>query len=129
MIFSLEAQNPEERYQFEPVENVTPETLFEQRWAFTVLECVLARLRDEFAATEKTGLFDELKIFLSTDRPSCSYSEVAARTGLKEGTLKVAVHRLRRRYGELLRAEVANTVSQPGEVEDELRHLISVLGS
>src|SRR5262245_5014248 len=117
IICSLDDHDPEARYQFEPVENVTPETLFEQRWALTVLERVLARLRQEFVATEKAELFDQLKIFISTDEPGCSYAEVAARTGLKEGTAKVAVHRLRRRYGELLRAEIGNTVSEPAEVE------------
>jgi RNA polymerase sigma-70 factor (ECF subfamily) len=127
VIFSLDDQDPEVRYQFEPVENVTPETLFEQRWALTVLERVLARLREEFVATEKAELFDQLKVFLSTDQPGCSYAEIGARTGLKEGTVKVAVHRLRRRYGELLRAEIGNTASQPSEVEEEVRHLVSVL--
>jgi RNA polymerase sigma factor (sigma-70 family) len=127
IIFSLEDQDAETRYQFEPVDNVTPETLFEQRWALTVLEQVLARLRQEFVATEKAELFDQLKIFLSTDQPGCTYAEIGARTGLKEGTVKVAVHRLRRRYGELLRAEISNTVNNPQEVEDEVRHLVSVL--
>jgi len=127
VIFSLDDQDPEARYQFEPVENVTPETLFEQRWALTVLERVLTRLRQEFVTTEKAELFDQLKIFISTDEPGCSYAEVSTRTGLKEGTAKVAVHRLRRRYGELLRAEISNTVSEPDEVEAEVRHLISVL--
>ena len=127
VIISLDDQDPEARYQFEPVENITPETLFEQRWAMTVLERVLARLREEFVATEKTELFDHLKVFLTADRPDCSYAEIAARTGLKEGAVKVAVHRLRRRYGELLRAEIANTVSDPAEIAEELRHLISVL--
>jgi DNA-directed RNA polymerase specialized sigma24 family protein len=97
VIFSLDDENPEARYKFEPVDTITPETLFEQRWA------------------------------LSTDEPGCSYAEIAVRTGLKEGTVKVAVHRLRRRYGELLREEISNTVSEPSEVEAELRHLISVL--
>lgn len=127
VIVSLDDQDAETRYQFEPVDNVTPETLFEQRWALTVLERVLARLRDEFVASEKAGLFDQLKAFLTADQPACSYGDVAARTGLKEGTVKVAVHRLRRRYGELLRAEIAETVHDPEEVEDEIRHLISVL--
>jgi RNA polymerase sigma-70 factor (ECF subfamily) len=127
VIVSLDDQDAETRYQFEPVENVTPETLFEQRWALTVLERVLARLREEFVASEKAGLFDQLKGFLSADQPEGAYRDVAARTGLKEGTVKVAVHRLRRRYGELLRAEIAETVHEPGEVEDEVRHLISVL--
>ena len=111
----------------EPVDHVTPERLFEQRWALTVLEHVLTRLRAEFTAGEKTGLFEELRAFLSTDLPEGSYAGVAARTGLKEGTVKVAVHRLRRRYGELLRAQIAETVDDPEAVEDELRHLIAVL--
>jgi RNA polymerase sigma-70 factor (ECF subfamily) len=126
-LVSLDDPDAEQRYQFEPVEDVTPETLFERRWALTVLEHVLVRLRAEFVAGEKTGLFDHLKGFLSADQPDCSYAEVAARAGLKAGTLKVAVHRLRRRYGELLRAELAATVQDPGEVEDEVRHLIAVL--
>jgi len=67
-------------------------------------------------------------IFISADEPGCSYAEIATRTGLKEGTVKVAVHRLRRRYDEMLREEISNTVSEPGEVEAELRHLILVLG-
>lgn len=127
VIFSLEEQGAEERYQFEPAENVTPETLFERRWALTVLERVLTRLRGEFVAGEKAGLFDELKVFLSADEPGCSYAEVAHRTGLKEGTVKVTVHRLRRRYGELLRAEIAETVGDPHEVEDEIHHLIQAV--
>jgi RNA polymerase sigma factor (sigma-70 family) len=127
VIFSLDDQDAETRYQFEPAENITPETLFERRWALTVLERVLAGLRREFSANEKAELFDELKLFLSTDEMGGSYAEVAARTGLKEGTVKVAVHRLRRRYGELLRAEISSTIKDPAEVEDEVSHLISVL--
>ncbi len=126
-ILSIESQEAEERYRFEPVDHVTPELLFEQRWAMTVLERVLARLREEFVAGEKAALFEQLKAFLSVDETAGSYAEVAARTGLKEGTVKVAVHRLRRRYGELLRAQIAETVKDPEEVEDEIRHLISVL--
>ena len=127
VIISLDEGEPEARYQFEPVENVTPETLYERGWALTVLEQVLARLRQEFVATEKAGLFDQLKVFLLMEQPDYSYAEIASDTGLKEGTVKVAVHRLRRRYGELLRAEIGHTVSQPSEVEDEVRHLISSL--
>jgi RNA polymerase sigma-70 factor (ECF subfamily) len=127
VIVSLDDQDAEQRYRFEPVEDVTPETLFEQRWALTVLEHVLARLRAEFVAGEKAGLFDQLKGFLSADQPDCSYAEIAARLGMQPGTVRVAVHRLRRRYGELLRAEIAETVHDPGAVEDEVRHLIAAL--
>lgn len=129
VIFSLDDRDAESRYQFEAVEKFTPETLFEQRWALTVLGRVLARLRVEFVASEKADLFDQLKVFLSAEQPGCSYAEVAARTGTKEGTIKVAVHRLRRRYGELLRTEIGHTVNDPREIEDEVRHLISVLSS
>jgi RNA polymerase sigma-70 factor (ECF subfamily) len=127
VIVSLDDETAEERFQLEPVDNVTPDFLFERRWACTVLEQVLARLRAEFVATERAGLFDELKVFLSADPPQISYSEIGLRTGLKEPTVKVAVHRLRRRYGELLRAQIATTVRDPRDVEDEVRHLISVL--
>jgi len=127
VIFSIEEQDPEERYHFEPADDVTPEAIFEQRWALTVLERVLARLREEFMASEKPGLFEELKCFLAADQAASPYAQISERTGLKEGTLKVAVHRLRRRYAELLRAEIADTVSDPREVEDEVRHLIAAV--
>jgi RNA polymerase sigma-70 factor (ECF subfamily) len=93
-----------------------------------VLEQVLARLRAEFAAGEKAGLFDRLKVFLTADQPAGAYAATAAATGLGEGAVKVAVHRLRRRYGELLRAQIAETVADPAEVEAEVRHFIAVLG-
>lgn len=128
-ILSLDALDADERYRFEPQDSVTPETLFERRWAMTVLENVLTRLRQEFVASERAELFDQLKVFLSADQAGGSYAEVAARTGLKEGTVKVAVYRLRRRYGELFRAEIANTVNDPSEVEDEVRHLIAALSN
>jgi RNA polymerase sigma factor (sigma-70 family) len=126
-LLSLDDRDPEARYQIEPIDDTTPETVYEQRWALTLLERVLAALRTEFATTERSVLFDHLKIFITTDEPDYSYAEVAERTGLKEGTVKVAVHRLRRRYGELLRTEIANTVEDPGDIEEELRHLIAVL--
>lgn len=126
-IVSLDDQEAEIRYRLEPEDHVTPERLFDQRWALTVLERVLARLRAESAAGEKAALFDALKGFLSAEQPAGAYTETAARLGLKEGAVKVAVHRLRRRYGELLRAEIAQTVHDPADVEDEVRHLIAAL--
>ena len=128
-VISLDDDTAEERFQLEPIDRVTPESLFERRWAVTVLEQVLGRLREEFVRSERAALFDELKIFLSADQAQVSYAEVGLRTGLKEATVKVAVHRLRRRYGDLLRAEIASTVQDPREVEDEVRHLIAVLSS
>jgi DNA-directed RNA polymerase specialized sigma24 family protein len=124
VIFSLD-----ECDSFEPAENLTPDVIFEQRWALTVLERVLGQLRSEFASTGKAELFDHLKAFLPLEHPEASYAEAAGRAGLKEGTVKVAVHRLRRRYAELLRAEIASTVSNPHEVGAEINYLISVLSS
>ncbi len=126
-ILSLDDQEAERHYQFESVDDITPEMLFEKRWALNVLDRVLARLRVEFVAGEKAELFDHLKTFLMGDSAGVSHGEIAARTGLKEGTVRVAVHRLRHRYGELLRAEIADTVHDPAEVEDEVRHLIAIV--
>jgi len=128
-ILSLDDDSAEDRYQFEPVDHITPETIFERRWACTVLEQVLDRLRDDFTASKPPELFQELKIFLSPGQERNSYAEVGRRTGLKESAIKVAVHRLRRRYGELLRAEIAKTVADANDVEDEVRHLIAVLST
>jgi RNA polymerase sigma-70 factor (ECF subfamily) len=127
VIISLDDEAVENRYRCEPTDDVSPEVLFERRWALTVLDRVLARLRAELAASEKAGLFDELKGYLLGDETAGSYAEVAARLGMKEGTIKVAVHRLRRRFGELLRATIAETVADPGEVEDEVRQLIAAV--
>jgi RNA polymerase sigma-70 factor (ECF subfamily) len=127
-LLSLDDDQAESRYRVEAIDYTTPETLFEQRWAWTLLEQVLARLRQEFVSSEKAELFDQLKGFLSAAKPPPkAYAEAAARTGLQEGTVKVAVHRLRRRFGELLRAQIARTVADAGQVEDELRYLIQVL--
>ncbi len=125
----LSLDDAERRYQDEPRDHVTPETLFERRWALTLLEQVLARLRTEFVTTEKAELFDHLKVFLSDGESGVSYAEIAECSGLKEGTVKVAVHRLRRRYGELLRSEISQTIGDPREVEDEVRNLIAALSN
>ena len=126
-VVSLDDEEAEERFGLEPADPLTPEVIYERRWACNVLECVFARLRSEFVASEKAELFDELKGFLSVDGSGMSYAEVGQRVGLKEATVKVAVHRLRRRYGELLREQIANTVADPRDVEDEVRYLIAVL--
>lgn len=128
VIHSLDEDEADSRYAAEAVEHVTPESLYERRWALTLLACVLERLRSEFVSSEKVALFEELKGFLSAPgEEELPYAAVAQRTGLKEGTVRVAVHRLRRRYGELLRAEIAQTVADPAEIEDELRCLVRAL--
>lgn len=107
----------------------TPEHAFERRWALTLLETVLRRLQAECADSEKGRLFECLREYLSSETPSRSQEAIATELGMSEGAVKQAVHRLRRRYRELLREEIAQTVATVGDVEDELRHLISLLRS
>jgi RNA polymerase sigma-70 factor (ECF subfamily) len=126
-IVSLDV-SADELYQSEPADNASPDKLFEKRWALSVVEMVLSRLRAEFVASERPELFDALKPALSGDRLEKPYAEVALSFGLSESAVKVAVHRLRKRFGELLRAEVAETVQDEKDVDDELRHLITAMG-
>jgi RNA polymerase sigma-70 factor (ECF subfamily) len=109
--------------------DLSPEELFEQQWAVTLLEKVMVRLREEFVANGKLRLFEHLKIFLTGERNSVSYAELAAQLETSEGALKMAVSRMRHRYVELLRAEIAITVGSPAEVEEELRALVTALSS
>ena len=112
---------------FEPADPVTAEKIYERRWALTLLDLVLRRLRQEYAVTGREKVFEELKPTLTEARRSVRYAEIAIRLGSSEGAVKVAVHRLRQRYREVLRAEIADTVAGPGEVEDELRNLFAAL--
>jgi len=125
---SLNAKEGETRFAVEDVEQETPESLFEKRWVLTLLEHVLERLRCESAGEGKADFFDEVRLHLQGDRQGPPHADVAARRGMSEGAVKVAVHRLRQRYGQLLREEIARTVSSPAEVDAELRHLIAVVG-
>ncbi len=128
-ISSLDETNAESRYKLEPAETMTAERIYERRWAFTLLEQAHQHLRQEFVAVVKLSLFEALQVFLTGDRSDITYAQVGANLDMTEGAVKVAVHRLRRRYGEVLREEIANTVSSPEEVEDELRHLLTVVSS
>jgi RNA polymerase sigma-70 factor (ECF subfamily) len=112
---------------FEPTDEVTAEKIFERRWALTLLEQVLRRLRAEYVRDGKENLFEQLKPTLTEASRSVRYAEIAARLGTSEGAVKVAVHRLRQRYREVLHAEIADTVTSPGEVEDEIRNLFAAL--
>jgi RNA polymerase sigma-70 factor (ECF subfamily) len=124
---SLNAEAAESLYQLEPVDTLTAERIYERRWALTLLDTVLQNLEREHELTGKRALFDELRFCLTGERSKLPYSDLATHLGMSEAAVKVAVHRLRQRYRELLRAEIANTVSGPDEVEDELRHLFAVL--
>ena len=124
MVVSLDQEIGESRYQLEPSHDLTPERHFERQWAMTLLDQVLTMLREEYHTEGKGDLFEELKTVL-TGQPG-AYAAIAIRLRLSEGAIKVAVHRLRRRYRELIRARIGETVGAD-DVEDELRHLVAVL--
>jgi RNA polymerase sigma-70 factor (ECF subfamily) len=125
---SLDDHNAEALYLLEPDAAAPAEQIFEQRWALTLLAQALARLRAEFTAAGKLREFDHLKIFLSTLTDDGAYDAVAVKLELAVDTVAVKVHRLRQRYGELIRAEIAQTVASPADIEEELRHLFNVVG-
>ncbi|NLY00922.1 MAG: sigma-70 family RNA polymerase sigma factor [Rhodopirellula sp.] len=116
----------EARYCQEPADTLTPERIFERQWALTLLDQVLARLQAEMAADGKAALFDALKGHL-TGSQAVSYATTAAGLRMTEGAVKVAAHRLRRRYRELLREEIAQTVASPDEIEEEVRYRFTCL--
>jgi RNA polymerase sigma factor (sigma-70 family) len=116
-----------EHADLEPADNLTADKIYERRWALTLLEQVLTRLESEYRSAGNEKLFDCLKEFLSDEPGRRSQAEVAAELGITENAVKQALHRLRQRYRQLLRDEIAQTVAVLGDVEDELRHFISVL--
>ena len=128
-MISLDFDCGERRYaQIGPVDNLTPERLYQRRWALALLDLVLGRLREEARAAGKAQLFDRLKQFLAGSAGKQPYSEVAEELAVSAGAVKVAVHRLRRRYRKLLKEEIARTIVEPETLEDELRELLAVLG-
>lgn len=124
---SFDAQDAEERYAVEPIDESNPQSLYEQAWAVAVLDQAMSLLEAEYASAGKQVLFEQLASCLQGDRTTSTYAEIGAPLAMTEGAVKVAVHRLRQRYRELLRASVANTVADPLEVDGELRHLMEVL--
>jgi RNA polymerase sigma factor (sigma-70 family) len=123
-VIALDALQADSRWRLEPADELTPEKLFERGWAEAVLGQVLARLEAEMAADGKASLFHVLKRFL-TGGGAGTYAEVGVELGMSAGAVKVAVHRLRRRYRQLLREEIAHTVADPSEIDDEIRYLLS----
>ena len=126
-IVPLQLDSAETRYGHEPVDPVTPEQGYERQWALALLEEVLNRLQQEHEGEGQADLFTALKPCLVGDRQTQPYATLAANLGMTEGAIKVAVHRLRQRYRQLLREEIAHTVASTGEIEDEMRHLFKVL--
>ena len=126
-VLPLEFENAEGRYSREPPDTETPETVYERRWALTLLERTLGRLRAEFDAAGKSALFARLEGHLTGEQDALPYGALGAALEMSEGAVKVAVHRLRRRFGALLREEIAETVADPAHVDDEIRELFRAL--
>jgi RNA polymerase sigma factor (sigma-70 family) len=126
-VIPLEELRADERIEMEPSDPMTAEMIYERRWALTVLERVLSRLKDEYRAAGNATLFDLLKELLPDEPGSPSQAEIASRLGMTENAVRQAFYRFRQRYQSLLREEIAHTVATPGDIEDELRHLIAVI--
>ena len=127
ILLPLAFDEAEGRYRIEPADPTTPETLYERRWALTVIDRVLAHLRQEWEADGRAAEFDELKACLLQSAPAGGYAAIAARLGTSEGAVKTAVHRLRRKFQAALREDIAETVSDPADVDDEIRYLVRAL--
>jgi RNA polymerase sigma-70 factor (ECF subfamily) len=123
---SFDGLDAETRYRLEPAQGLTPEKMFEKQWALSLLEQVLSRLDTEMAADGKVALFEALKDTLTGVR-STTYAAIGTELGMSEGAVKVAAHRLRRRYRDLLRQEIGQTVASSEEIGDEIRYLLSCL--
>jgi len=124
---SLDAEHAEGRYLLEPRDDLTPEKLFDRRWALLLLERALARLRDQHAAAGKSELFDQLKGHLTGDHADVPYADVARTLGMKEGAVRVAVHRLRRQFRDALVEDIAETVSDSADVDAEIEYLLKAV--
>jgi RNA polymerase sigma-70 factor (ECF subfamily) len=123
-VISFDSLDAETRYRLEPASDLTPEKMFEKQWALSLLEHVLSRLQAEMVAEGKSALFEALKDTLTGVR-SITYATIGAELGMTEGAVKVAVHRMRRRYRAVLREEIAQTVASSDEIGDEIRYLLS----
>lgn len=128
-VLSLDFAAAEERHVRGSAQGLTPEKLFDRAWAIALLESALSRLRREYAESGKTAQFDRLKGMLTGEGGGVPYRELGVDLGMAEGAVKVAVHRLRRRYRDLLLEEIAQTLAEGESVDEELRHLLSAIGS
>jgi RNA polymerase sigma factor (sigma-70 family) len=126
-LIPLEELHANERMELEPTDPLTAEMIYERRWASTVLERVLSRLKGEYRAAGNAALFDSLKQLLPDEPGAPSQAEIATRLGMTENAIRQAFYRFRQHYQALLREEIAHTVATPGDIEDELRHLIAVI--
>jgi hypothetical protein len=128
-VVPLEELSSGERAEIEPADPLSADRLYERRWALTLMEQVLRRLKDEYYIAGNAALFDWLKQLLPDEPGAPSRAEIAARLGMTENAVRQALHRFRQRYQMLLREEIGHTVAVASDIEDELRHLIAVLRS
>jgi len=126
-LISLDQMADEEKSWAEPVDRLTPEQVFERRWAQALMERAVDRLRGEYADRGKMALYEVLKDVQPGEHGAQTYEDIGGRFGMSEQAVKNAVHRLRRRHREILREEIAQTVTQPSEIEEEIQHLMAVL--
>jgi RNA polymerase sigma-70 factor (ECF subfamily) len=126
---SIEADDAESRYRFEPADNMTPDRLFDRAWAVTLLDRVLELLAGEYTAARKRPIFDGLKVTLTRGKGAVPASALAQQLGMTEAAVHMAAHRLRKRYREILQEQIAGTLDDPSEIEDEIRSLFDALTS
>jgi RNA polymerase sigma-70 factor (ECF subfamily) len=124
---SLDWQSADEKFKLEPPDITSPDRIYDREWALALLEHVITRLRDECAADGKAQLFEQAKGYLMVGEAAIPYADAAKSLGLDEGAVRVAVHRLRKRYRELLRDEIAQTLDDPAQAAEELRSLQAAL--
>jgi RNA polymerase sigma-70 factor (ECF subfamily) len=128
-VLSLDFDSGESKYALVAIDPTTAEQLYDRQWALTLLERVLELLRAEYAAKERSKHFEALMPYLTGSRERFGYTEAARTLGISETTAKVAAHRMRERYRKLLRAEIAQTVERPEEIDDEIRELLTLVGA
>ena len=126
-MLSLDYKDAEGRYQLDPGHNLTPEALFDRRWAQTLIQRVVESLRHEWEVEGKAS-FDDLKVYLVDGKGTMPHADLALKLGITVTNLKTKIHRLRRRYADLIHKEIADTVSDPSMIEEEIRHLLGALG-
>ncbi len=127
-ILSIDQELAESRFRVEPVANDQPDQLFDRQWAMTLLDQTMKRLEEEYVSTGRAKLFEALRGLIAKEDSGLSYTQVAARLNLSEAAIKMAVHRLRLRYREILKVQIAETVSSEEEIEEEIRHLFAAFG-
>jgi RNA polymerase sigma factor (sigma-70 family) len=128
-VIAIDQRDAEGRYLAEPAHDLTPERLFERRWALTILDRSLEQLGGESRRAGKAGLYERLKSALTGAEGGPSYAGIGTALGMTEAAVKKAAQRLRQRYGEILRERIAATLADPGQVDDEIRTLFAVLSS